>query len=271
VALATKREGEKNAPSRRLLPDELRVLMWNKCENPMLGIYAAHLLLLETQTDVPLFTEVVRNLRRLVRAPHPDVEALALRAAGEPPTAPFEYPPMLHRGWELIVEATVDRPYLVTPSLSARNTGVFWAEGPWHIWTTAAATRGLPEYDDELSDLETALAEDLGVLKHVRRAKSRSRRRRDQETAAPTGVTRGLPPSDLFPPAMSEETSATDPAAQSNVMVELEPTHLRSIAKRFGMPHGQLHDVLAGLENKLGRMAGVPAVKVVMKMPDETR
>lgn len=84
VALATKGPGERGQTDRRLVPDDMRTLLREKFGNPMLGIYAAHLLLLETSVDVELFREVVRNLRAMLGRQHPDVEALALRATGEP-------------------------------------------------------------------------------------------------------------------------------------------------------------------------------------------
>ena len=172
VALASKRRGAQTEPGRPLLPEELRALLRQKCENPMLGIYAAHLLLLEATVDVTLFRGLVRELRGLVGASHPDVEALALRAEGEPPPSPFETPPMLRRSWSLIVDATADQPELVPEELTGRATSDFWAEGPWHIWRRAGADgAGAPGLTD-LTDAEVALAEDLGVLKQVRSARS---------------------------------------------------------------------------------------------------
>ena len=59
MALATKRPNERGDENRRLVPDELRALLRGKCDNPMLGIYGGHLLLMETSVDVALLHEVV--------------------------------------------------------------------------------------------------------------------------------------------------------------------------------------------------------------------
>jgi hypothetical protein len=80
--------------SRPLLPDEMRKLFRDKFSNPMLGIYGAHLLVLEKSSDDSLLRDAVGNLRGMLGS-HPDVEALALPARLLPPPPTFEQPPML--------------------------------------------------------------------------------------------------------------------------------------------------------------------------------
>ena len=171
VALATSRSQGEGGQDRRLVPDEVRTLLKQKGDNPMLGIYAAHLLLMETVPDLALLGEAVSNLRVLLGMPHPDVEALALYA--ERVTAPqaFDDPPMLRRSWSLIVDANVDKPDLVTDSLTERVTTDLWLQGPWHVWRTAAMSTEASEGDD-LSDVEVALANYLGLAKRARSATS---------------------------------------------------------------------------------------------------
>jgi hypothetical protein len=226
------------------MPDEMRMMLQAKFGNPMLGIYGAHLLLLEGSVDVRLLRDVVGNLRRLLGIQHPDVEALALRAEGEPPPLPFEHPPMLCRSWTLIVEASVSRPDLVTERLAQRSAGQFQAEGPWHVARSpSAADRELDTL--ELSDVETALAEDLGVMKHIRRMSQTLRTESDgahRDLMAPKGLQR-----------------------PDNVEVTIDAAQLRSIITRFGIPSTQLKRMLASLENKLTRSPDAPNLTIVLK------
>jgi hypothetical protein len=246
VTLATKGPGERGQTNRRLMPDEMRMMLRAKFGNPMLGIYGAHLLLLEGSVDVGLLRGVVRNLRGLLGLQHPDVEALALRGEGEPPPLPFEHPPMLRRSWSVIVDASVSRPDLVTERLDQRNAGQFLAEGPWHVARSpspAATDRELDTF--ELSDAETALAEDLGVMKHIRRLSQTSRTESD--------------------PAHRDLTAPKALRRPENVEVKIDAAQLRSIVTRFGIPSTQLKRMLTSLEDKLTRSPDAPNLTIVLK------
>jgi hypothetical protein len=234
VALATKRPNERGDQNRRLLPDQMRALLRGKCDNPILGIYAAHLLLMEASVDMPLVREVVVHLRDLLRAPHPDVEALALRAEIGAPPAPFSDPPMLRRSWSLIVEASIARPELVTESLARRLTGEFWSEGPWHIWKSAA-NRADSAHPAGLSDVEAALLGDLGVLKQMR----------VRQTDAGNG----------------DVARAMDPRLYV-VAVDLDGDRLNALARRFSLPPTEVRRVLGVLEEKTTRSADIADIKL---------
>ena len=128
----------RNVMSRRDIWD----MLWGKYRNPMLGIYGAHLLLLEPDPDMSLLEEVTNNLTELI-GDHPDVGALRLylaRRKHEPiPPARFGLPPMLMSSWKVIIEATAEAPGLVARrSLSARIADRIWGQGPWLVWTTPA-------------------------------------------------------------------------------------------------------------------------------------
>jgi len=273
VTLATKGPGERGQTNRRLMPDEMRTMLREKFGNPMLGIYGAHLLLLEGSVDIGLLREVVRNLRGLLGLQHPDVEALALRAAGEPPPLPFEHPPMLCRSWLLIVDASVARPDLVTESLAERNTGRFLAEGPWHVerLSPTGTTHGKPD-TLELSDVETALAEDLGVMKHIRRMSQTSTTPSDRANPEPKGLQRrevladGLSAApDLDDPGIHGDLHLRNLPVSENVEVKIDAAQLRSIVTRFGIPSTQLKRMLTTLEDKLTRSPGGPNLTIVLK------
>lgn len=117
-----------------LSKDVLEKLFSGKIENPMLGIYAAHILLLNRDFIFSEIKTIVGNLRNLLREPHPDVESLALKM-GMPTDYVFRSFPMLYRSWELVVEASVQRPEIVAlNSLASKYAGQFWNCDLWLIW-----------------------------------------------------------------------------------------------------------------------------------------
>ena len=139
------------ANQRRVLSDDVRRTLQDKFVNPMLGIYGAHLLLLEKEPDLELLQTVITHLRGLLGMPHPDVEAVALLLESGAGSYVFDQPPMLRRSWSLIVDATVHRPDLVPlSSFAATVADRVWGEGAWLLWM---------EGDEEAAaDLEAALA-----------------------------------------------------------------------------------------------------------------
>ena len=255
VALANRRAGETAGTAHRLLSEEVRTMLRDKCDDPMLGIYAAHLLLLEPSPDLSLFRHVVGQLRVLLGPSHPDVEALALRAEGEPPPAPFECAPMLARSWSLIVDASADRSDLVTDSLEARLTSDLWSEGPWHIWRTPAQEAADSQDAGDLSGFEEALAENLGLMRQVRRA--HPPQVYSQAAADPAA------PRSILPKSTDVEERRR--GAAHTEAVEIDADRLRSIARRFGLPQSQLRTVISTLEEKLRRLPNAPDTKVILK------
>lgn len=100
---------------------ELNDMLWMKYENPMIAIFAAHLLLLRPPVNHEMIERVARNLHRLV-GDHPDVLALHLRRGVRTPPADiaFPAPPMLRHSWDLVSRATLRRGGLV-PAGSATD------------------------------------------------------------------------------------------------------------------------------------------------------
>ena len=89
-------------------------LLMGKFENPMMGLVAAHLLLLDAQPRLDLAAQVVGNTGGLVGADHPDVLALRLRVdqlRGQPAAAltalleSVRQPPMLRLSWAYLMAA----------------------------------------------------------------------------------------------------------------------------------------------------------------------
>jgi Caspase domain len=127
---------------------EVEELLFIKFNNPIAGIIGAHLKVLAIDTAPPqpqklaALDEVVRNMRTLVGPSHPDVEALSLRC-GDPAlraSAPFTMPPMFNRSWQLIVQASYQRPELVPPALWLRVQAATSA-GPFFAWSADASVR----------------------------------------------------------------------------------------------------------------------------------
>jgi hypothetical protein len=137
---------------RPILSGDLGVLLHGKYENPMLGIFGGHLILMTINPDLELLNEVIRNLRGLLREPHPDVESLAL-AAGLDPTCDFGVPPMLRRSWQLVVEGSGKRAGL-TPSgtLASRIATRITNQDPWLIWQKPSQ-----DVEDEELDFSEAI------------------------------------------------------------------------------------------------------------------
>lgn len=112
---------------------DLHDMLWAKYENPMLGIYGAHLLLLRPPINHDLVETVMHNLRRLVGS-HPDVEALELRpgASTPPKSLKFPTPPMLDSSWGLISRGTRRRASLVPPeSVTDAIADELLVSAPW--------------------------------------------------------------------------------------------------------------------------------------------
>lgn len=164
---------------RHQISAELRKSLEGELKNPMLGIYGAHLLLLEPKPDYDLVRKIVEGLRAMLGS-HPDVEAVALKL----PEAHndgylFESPPMLHRGWTYVVEATCTRPGLVpAESLAGRISTRIWGDGAWLTWATpptaASAVEvalGMDERPASESVLDEAIVKELRHLHDASEAK----------------------------------------------------------------------------------------------------
>ncbi len=166
-----------------LRAEDLRTMLWAKFENPMLGIYGAHLMLQGNERDMGLLHEVVGNLESML-GDHPDVAALRLALARRDglaaPSGPrFATPPMLVRGWQLVVDASLDQPDLVpAESFAARVATNLLSSNPWLIWRRTPALsqtlrQGVPNIEQ---DAATAPQEPLinNVLKSMQPVVSRS-------------------------------------------------------------------------------------------------
>lgn len=92
-------------------------MMSQKFTYPMLGILAAHVLLLEPKPDLDTLKIVLKNLDGLIPG-HPDVLALQCGLSRHEPVQALEDaslsgPPMLRSSWEMLVDASSRYPHLM--------------------------------------------------------------------------------------------------------------------------------------------------------------
>ncbi len=192
------------ADERRILSADLSQMLAGKFDNPMLGIFGGHLLLLslaravtETQARMPqqvrlevpvdaaYLDVIVRNLRDLVGPDHPDVEALSTRCVDRRLRArqPLVAPPMLRRSWSLYVAASNERRDLIPRGIWTR-VRQFVAAPPFFTWVRTRSAEADP-----------AVAMARSVAR--RQARARAERARASEAArrgraaGPRGVARG--------------------------------------------------------------------------------
>jgi len=115
-----------------------------KFENPMLGLLAAHLLLLEKDPMFELIETIIRNTGDLLGDDFPDVVALRMRLASMVPASPgsrhldivpITVPPLLRRSWDYLVEATNRTPDLIPKdSFAYRVSRTVVSNGIWMAW-----------------------------------------------------------------------------------------------------------------------------------------
>ncbi|MCG3208377.1 MAG: hypothetical protein FOGNACKC_01981 [Anaerolineae bacterium] len=249
------------ANSRQVVSDsDLHDLLWAKYENPMLGIYGAHLLLQEKSIEKEksinwdLLKTVVKNLRRLV-GDHPDVLALLfpLAAAGQRlgqlPNQ-MESPPMLRNSWRLLLAASVTHPELIPPnSLNGRIADRVWGEGAWLVWQqpedvapglvkVARSSRRAPR------DLLTGLAGDL-IDRNI------------FETILAQGNLTDVE-EDLLRYAYRARQMQQALAASAAWIEAAEPPQLpdeTDLTRAFGLPYPVLQQLLGNLDDKVQELA----------------
>jgi hypothetical protein len=175
---------------------QLAELLLAKLADPIAGIIGGHLLLRameEAQPDLvrtEQFDAAVTNLRSLVGPDHPDVEALSLRCtnAGLRTTRQFTAPPMFRHSWQLVTQASYQRPELVPTELWQRVHASV-ALGTFFVWAADGETRAA--HAAQLSHWMSQYAESGGAQAAADSAKQSASRER--------AVTRGAEPAAAEP------------------------------------------------------------------------
>jgi hypothetical protein len=152
---------------RHILNPELEALLFQKYINPIAGVIGAHLVIMEaanpkseSSPSLEILNQVVPNLRGLLGSLHPDVEAISLLCPDPNLRAskPFTIPPMFHRSWGLIIDASEDNPELVPNSLWARiHAAVNF--GGYLVWACDARSQSA-----HLSQLKTWVSDAVRAI-----------------------------------------------------------------------------------------------------------
>lgn len=126
----------------------MKKLIYEKFDNPMLGILGAHLLLQQKDVNPNTISFVLGNLNNLL-TDSPDVQALrvinAKRFNKRIPTKPFERPPMLRIGLEAVIDASIDVENLVPEnSLIDWISSYTYADSPWTSWKPIERSASMP-------------------------------------------------------------------------------------------------------------------------------
>ena len=108
--------------------------LYEKYDNPMLGLVSAHALFQRKAIDQGLLSTVTTNLERML-GPIADVLALKLAVNPAATVPPVEYPPMLRWSWELLLQRSIDRPEIIARySLAERVGSHTVGRGIWMSW-----------------------------------------------------------------------------------------------------------------------------------------
>lgn len=131
------------AQHHKILSDDLQQLLLGKSDDPMLGLFGAHLILRDMPEDQVLLDTVLDHLEALLGSNYPDVVALKLhRKAPQAATiAEFHQPTVLRASWDLVVEASFEFPQIIPMRAEIERIGSdVFPNSSWLIWrrTTAA-------------------------------------------------------------------------------------------------------------------------------------
>lgn len=237
------------AERRTVLGSDIVTMLGEKLENPMMGIYAGHLIVLGANPklgatsgqivfsgdDTQKLQILVANIRRLV-GQHPDCEALALFIGIPPMVSAFVDPPMLRFSWELIVDGSTQNPALIPRgSLAAAVAPMLLGSGMWLQWRSDQQAKV-----EATAQLRTAMQSALNPIKtlppigdspfaRVNEIRSMA----SQRTSAAVSVERQLLAS------QRESISSVMESAQKRV----QPDFAR-LVKAFGVPHSVVEEIL---------------------------
>jgi len=122
----------------------MEALLSENLDNPMLGVLAAHLLLLEAEPRLDLIEAIIRNTAKKLGDDLPDLVALKLRLAALAPAkpasrhldlVPIAFPPLLRSSWNYLIEESSRTPELIpSDSFAYRISRALVSNGIWMAW-----------------------------------------------------------------------------------------------------------------------------------------
>jgi hypothetical protein len=136
------------AQHHKILSDDLQQLLSGKLDDPMLGLFGAHLIIRDMPEDHVLLDTVLDNLEALLGSNHPDVMALTLRRKSPQTTTikEFHQPPMLRASWDFVVEASFGFPVIVSMGSAVESIGAeVLPNASWLVWRRATAATAVAE------------------------------------------------------------------------------------------------------------------------------
>ncbi|MEO5995142.1 MAG: hypothetical protein ABIN89_00510 [Chitinophagaceae bacterium] len=201
----------------------------DKCNNPMLGIYGAHLLLLDKKPDTTKLLTVLGNLRKLLVQPHPDVEAIAIKLK-EPSNYIFDTPPMLRLSWNYVLDASIQKPELVpVNAITSQISNQLWSADPWLVWgdvhQEGATKNNLMEQFKRLLKLEGSSGDITNI----------------SPGQLPQGVSMDMQPA-------APQKSVENEYAENADMVSKDEEKMAHFVKALGVPRGKLDEMIKNLE-----------------------
>ncbi len=159
-------------------------LFVSHADDPMFGIYGAHLLLNSRRPDYKVIDSVTEKLEKLV-GPHPDVLSLWLRKHRERKqrkTVTLSSPPMLTRSWELLTRESIRRSSVVPEgSFSDLLSNGMLSTTPWllHRLTPDSGAEGSSPSLSRTKEMLDNLAEISTTKKGYELLANASRQRTD--------------------------------------------------------------------------------------------
>jgi hypothetical protein len=225
-----------------LTPQDLSRMLDGKFENPMLGIFGAHALLMADAPDRELLLQVVDNLTELLGY-HPDVAALRLAAGDDPGHRTFPTPPMLLSSWRFVLKAAIDAPTMVpSRSLAARVSPYLWGSGPWLIWEGDA-----PEEQEEDEEAGVGGAAAVSTVRQI----ARDLPPKSESISDLTDVEAALLSYAAQAQRREGPTPASDPSPGPGDPAPLE----KQMAQALGVPPAQVNIIAGRVVSKLADTA----------------
>jgi hypothetical protein len=228
-----------------------------KFNNPMLGLFAAHLLLKERPDDKQLFRTITDNLLRMLGPDHPDLQALWWQRGDDSRLGDgrLHFLPMLRASWSLAVDRSIK-------SLDVFSLGTFYDKltrlvpsEPWLMlmdndWAVS---------DDAVDNYVKVRAQ---AKKRISRAEAvaalRAQALRDQYVKRAYSVVRDMLPAKVaaYLPSWTPQIAATAKTPSDEVQLEsmkpspesaappLESDERADLARSLGIPKDVLDAIL---------------------------
>lgn len=132
---------------RKVLPERVvPELLQHEMQNPLLGLFAAHMFLAEAQgrsRHRRVLGDILAYLQQ-VMPQHPDVLALELALAGRRArsTQQMDAPPLLSTSWDIVSQASATHPHLLAPGSPLERMAPYAiGSRPWLLFSSVDESR----------------------------------------------------------------------------------------------------------------------------------